>query len=1034
MQSSIARLLAAAGGLASVATLAIAQTGTVNGSGATLQEALFLDDPAGSGSALPATNDFLDLDNDTNVTGGGLVDQLAPAAVSSAGAVNGGGGFGANDFFTVQYNAVGSINGLEDLLAFGGRSAFSANGRAVLSDAGAPGTFGSNGAYDSFRATAVGGPALGIFDSTSTPPGFEFGQLGSGEGDLAVNRVSVTNPVTTNPMGWPSRSNAGFNAVLNSTGGFTSIDFAPIDVPGLWALQGPGGLPLGELDKQDFDTVPGAQGYGQNPLFATDGLGQVLSNLAENGQSNTLPNPGTFGRNTNVANPDNDTVFDTALTYTPIAGLVNFGVGLQEIDFTDLQFGYVTGRRNNGENLVFITRDVGSGTRNGWSNSLGIDPSRAIGDNIGPQAQTAADQVGPDYIPSNKGGSSRMENTVRTTRLGIGYSGAERQVSELTDDEYELLAIRNDHIGGVAFARPNIDNVLDNDENGFRLGGPASFVTLGDPRSALNVFATGRQVPGVDAGTNAPDPLAAAALPRFDDGNDGVANTNPPMANPFGAAYINNLTRSVEAFAGAPGVGANLFTPGEFIATTFIPFGALDLAQDLSDPVNFIPNPGFNQLLQNEVRATNTLANAVYDNFETGTAGDVNRRTDLSVGTYSDGTDGSMGYLQAGGGFVADGSPLTIRNLIAFDFDYDSTVTDRTARTLADIDEALEAYDDRNDGANGTLAFGGWDGDDDAGNGTPEGTAIIEVLGDLNGDGNYSAEDIRFFADGLWINPATGTLDRVPAFERVDTASATQGVFAVLGGNIGLTPLAQANAVPAAGNFFGTQIVAVNGVSNVYAAGYSAADVANADANARCRPLDVLTAQGTVVTIAQNANVTPGAAPTGQDGIVDLSDANYVVDNFGCWNDIDQAAEMDLSADMDGNLLVDTDDLCYVVGTVIGTLVGDLDLDGDLDGDDLALFNPGAAFPRYTDGDLTGDGVVDARDEAVITNQIDLCSIDRTGDTNGDFLVDASDFIAVLVQFGSFGDCLTADFDQDGDVDADDFIDVLVAFGSDFLV
>ena len=36
--------------------------------------------------------------------------------------------------------------------------------------------------------------------------------------------------------------------------------------------------------------------------------------------------------------------------------------------------------------------------------------------------------------------------------------------------------------------------------------------------------------------------------------------------------------------------------------------------------------------------------------------------------------------------------------------------------------------------------------------------AIPEIIGDLNGDGNLTKEDLRYFADGLAIN--AGMLDR----------------------------------------------------------------------------------------------------------------------------------------------------------------------------------------------------------------------------------------------------------------------------------
>ncbi|NJK32393.1 MAG: hypothetical protein HC927_08275 [Deltaproteobacteria bacterium] len=97
-------------------------------------------------------------------------------------------------------------------------------------------------------------------------------------------------------------------------------------------------------------------------------------------------------------------------------------------------------------------------------------------------------------------------------------------------------------------------------------------------------------------------------------------------------------------------------------------------------------------------------------------------------------------------------------------------------------------------------------------------------------------------------------------------------------------------ALGIAGNFFGTAIAG----GAPYQRGFSAADIAGASTVAR--------------STGQNINVTPGWAPTGHDGIVDNFDADYVSRNFGNWANIDDAVKMDLSADMNGDLVVDIQD------------------------------------------------------------------------------------------------------------------------------
>src|SRR5690606_5255905 len=70
----------------------------------------------------------------------------------------------------------------------------------------------------------------------------------------------------------------------------------------------------------------------------------------------------------------------------------------------------------------------------------------------------------------------------------------------------------------------------------------------------------------------------------------GSSNGATPMANPLAAAWVNNLLRSADAFAGEPEAEENAFTPGEFLAARFILPNALAFDQDLSNPTAFTPN------------------------------------------------------------------------------------------------------------------------------------------------------------------------------------------------------------------------------------------------------------------------------------------------------------------------------------------------------------------------------------------------------------------------------------------------------------
>src|SRR5690606_9159528 len=149
----------------------------------------------------------------------------------------------------------------------------------------------------------------------------------------------------------------------------------------------------------------------------------------------------------------------------------------EQLEMSDVRHVFATGRLMSGENLVAVTRDSGSGTRNAFNNSIGLDPSWGVGDNMGPFSAFADwDRLGPDFVPSSKGGSGRVEATVTNHRLSVGYTGAERGVNSgwLTGGRIEIIAVRNDIASGppawgvaTEFSRPTIENVLDNDANGF---------------------------------------------------------------------------------------------------------------------------------------------------------------------------------------------------------------------------------------------------------------------------------------------------------------------------------------------------------------------------------------------------------------------------------------------------------------------------------------------------------------------------------------------------------------------------------------
>lgn len=730
------------------------------------------------------------------------------------------------------------------------------------------------------------------------------------------------------------------------------VDLSTTDVPSSYfvTIEGEGG-PFAS---------PATTGYGNNAVESNpSGLPQ---HVAEGGQSNKLKSltgvNGTLNLFQPGVAPDAGTIFDTPVAFSPISPLTNLGTGLTQITYTDQQYSLLTGRFSDGRNFIQITRDSGSGTRNGFNNGYCLDPSWCIGDNIGVKTNDLnandAERAGAVYQPNNKNGSGTLEDTIENTRIGIGYSGTERGGDWLLGGKLEILAVKNDFIGdeNAQFVRPTLENLIFNSDpnTSYRAGAVQTFGSLGDPRA---------------------EPV--------EDGGD--ANGNPAMRNKHAAAYLNNITRSIEAFeeTGDP----DQFSPGQFLGFNFILTAAADFVQDTNQPCVFIPNPVSEQTRINLQNAVNTPQNLLndpgYETFGTYTQnGRVPFRLLLGGGeSYSDGVAGGQNYITQSGGMLAYGTPLNDRNRIAFDFDGDfDRDSEFDAGNLGDSDifQAIAAWNQRNgDGSPWTL--------------TGNGDACIEILGDLNMTGDFDADDIRYWADGLVMDG--GAVSRELGFTLVDQA----------------WDLFNGEGAGTDNNFFGTTLA----TGAAYTDGASRADVAG------------------------NSAVTPGWAPTGWDGTVDGADIDYVYANFGDWSDVFQAINMDLSADMNGDLVVNQDDVCIIVNDILGTQFGDVDLDGDVDGDDLAIINGNLGMTGgWADGDLNGDGSIDSDDLDIANGVVDPCAppSECAADIDGSGSTTSADLNILLGNFGEMVDPGTGgDFDGSGTVDSADLNVLLGDFG-----
>ncbi|MEM7622367.1 MAG: hypothetical protein AAF235_04110 [Planctomycetota bacterium] len=1000
----IALIVAASGGVAT------AQPFGVFGSGATLQ-ANFFQNPQ-------ATFDFIDVDRDglavskgtTGAPAFGISDQLAfNTSVESAlfrqrsgpfvDTDNGAGftvnnlgnddGTTGNSHWHLLYRRTGSGNGIDELIFKG---ALREDGSAQELDAriddddNNPGT-----AFGELDPYVIEAEVDSGFGSSAFASGQDFNRalLTSNSGTTrnaqlynASNISGVpyrkdrltfpqiaqqtgigdaTGLVSANlPLTFGGNSAAGafdiadFGGNLETRSGF-SIDFAAADVPLAWFLN-VDGAPAPA-------TAPTAPGYGLNPVEAVNPDGTPA------GRTNML---------ISAPAPILGEIVDTPLVSTPVALITNYGTGVQEMLMSDVRQLSATGRRLNGENLVKVTRDSGSGTRNGFMNGIRLDPSWGRGENVGIRNgnDNTTGRLGPEFLPSNKNGSSRMEFTVQSHRLAVGHTGAERNARWLNVNELEVIAVISDIKGGTVAARPNLSNVLDGGPDGFNIIGPASISTLGDPLAAPAIrggFGWRPDLTGEDPGDRAAF-LAGRTAP----------------ANEEAAAFVNNITRSLAAFeTTAPG---SEFTPGELLATTFVPPASQSFIPDpnpgAGDPgIATVPNPGFNQDLQDFIAANNTaLADAVVDSSAAGNVNgfrafqggeipfrqlgtsivevvdpsDPGETVDVAVPgseiAYSEATDATPlpnqyndavdfinnFYLAQDGTRVNYGTSIAagtdlMRNKIAGDFNGDEV------RGLGDINDMLEAIVDREGGADWAAPAGSGPNN----GGASGGKAIIEVLGDFTGDGGFTRADVRYFADGLAPTPvgannggrdwdgvagADATINRAWGFNRVDFNWMALGF---------------------SNNFFGTTLANTNAT---YDMGDSAADVAG--------------------------NLpTPGFNPIGGDGTVDAADIDYVAANFGDWLDLNQAVFMDLSCDMNGDLMVDEADVDFVIVDVLESVRGDFDLDGTKedevstsDEDRQTIFaNLGGS--GYANGDFDLDGDVDQFDRVAFDGSAGLADI-----------------------------------------------------------
>jgi len=629
-----------------------------------------------------------------------------------------------------------------------------------------------------------------------------------------------------------------------------SIDVANMDVATKWFVR------AGDTTAAAWNQKPTLLGYGYNPTASASVGGGTISN-----QLKSLVR-GSLALNTNTADPDANTVFDTTLAFSPAGLIANRGAGIGgdtgNITYTELQYLYVTGRMPNGENLTACTRDSGSGTRNLTMNCIGVDPSYGVGDNLGVQVNTDANvQLGPNTQPTNCGGSGVIETAVQNRRLAVGYTGiltTDRIEGDVPAGKYEMLNVMKDTGGAVSFVRPDTISKLVHNANpntGYQIGGSQTLATRGDPEAET----TG----------------------------------NPAMASVAARDMILNITRSLLTWEANP-ANLDFACPAGVLVQYFMPDASVDALPILTDPTTFSPNAKLNPAAQASVIALNSYQGAVgaYGAWSGDNGGKVPKRV---TGAYQDGSTSNYRDFTGAATISSSGNVMPCMRIHG-DWNGDGV------RNADDICIMMVAYWMKqnvsawafsqhmvaNDWATafptlvqccpGLLTLP---------NGQTDNYIIPELFGDYDGDGNFTMEDIRYFADGLALDPVSGKLDRAAAFLAVDD------IWYCLTNH-------QSH------NFFGT-VIALN--QGFYHPGDSRFDVAGSP-----------------------AGPAKGAMPRGANGVVDAQDVAYVtinifasgqpwgtaVDHSGnILNDyLGDHATKDLSCDMNGDLIVSAADVSLV--------------------------------------------------------------------------------------------------------------------------
>ncbi len=420
--------------------------------------------------------------------------------------------------------------------------------------------------------------------------------------------------------------------------------------------------------------------------------------------------------------------------------------------------------------------------------------------------------------------------------------------------------------------------------------------------------------------------------------------------NRYARDYLWNIKKSIDEFI-SPSASDDLNNmPGQYMAKNWSLVAGLKAVPDDVNhiPSDFVANSNYSANVNAYYKANGPTTPAWVD-------GPGKVPTRIVGPAYSDGTTGSY-YLASDGTTLANGGTLNARNKIMGDFDGDGK------RTIGDIHDMMVAFSNPR----------GFE--------TSSATGVCpEIIGDFTADGNFTAEDIRYFADGLAVvDPNNRQVNRAVGFALVDQAwTAT---------------LAAIDANHTAGNFFNT--VLAHG-TYLAGSGWSKADVAK--------------------TTWRTTNPNIGYVPSA-DGTIDACDIDYIyyiqrgglkAKAFGqtlaanCnswqktmrWSNLDDAIWMDLSCDLNGDMKVDIEDVRIIVEDILGTHFGDINLDGVVNAADIAIITAHLGQQGgWAQGDVDGDGWVTQCDLDIANGLVAIGGEVGSPDLNGDHFVNFEDF------------------------------------------